>query len=115
MDERVLSREIRSGLSPEVLAAGPPPRPKLSAPWDLREMRPRTADSAVLVGWMQTPHVREFWDQAWPAARWDESLRAQWAGDYSRPYLVLRDDRPFGYLEFYRAARDVVARCCPVE
>lgn len=111
MDESRLPREIHTDLSAAVLAAGPPPRPKLADPWELREMLPGTADSALLVRWMANPHVHEFWDQDWPAPRWDQALRAQRAGEFSRPYLVLRDGRPFGYLEIYRTPRDVVSRC----
>jgi RimJ/RimL family protein N-acetyltransferase len=57
--------------------------------------------------------VREFWQQDWPIERWTRVLSAQLAGDYSRPYLVLRDGRPFAYLEVYRTSRDIVGRCYP--
>jgi RimJ/RimL family protein N-acetyltransferase len=114
MNGRRLPREIHTDV-PAVLAVGPPPRPTLAAPWNLREILPGTTDSALLVKWMTHPHVREFWDQAWPAPRWDQVLSDQRAGDFSRPYLVLRDDRPFAYLEIYRTPRDVVSRCYRAE
>jgi RimJ/RimL family protein N-acetyltransferase len=98
-----------------VLAAGPPPRPKLPAPWGLRPVVPDTEEAARLVGWMSRPHVREFWEQDWPAERWNQVLAAQQAGDYTRPYLVTEADRPVVYLELYRTSRDVVSRCYPAQ
>ena len=115
MDERELSREIRTALPAAVLAAGPPPRPLLPDPWGLRELRPGTADSELLVEWMARPHVREFWQQDWPSERWNRVLQAQLEGDFSRPYLVLRDGRPFAYLEVYRTCRDLVSAVYPAE
>jgi RimJ/RimL family protein N-acetyltransferase len=108
----VLSREV-PGPSAAVQAAGPPPVPALPAPWGLRLLLPEPDDVALLVGWMAAPHVSQFWQQDWPAERWARVLAAQHAGDFSRPCLVLRAGRPFGYLELYRTARDVVSRQYP--
>lgn len=110
---QALTREIREGLPSGVLAAGAPPLPALPEPWGLRLLRPGSADAALLVGWMAQPHVERFWEQSWPAQRWDQHLRAQLSGAYSRPLLVLFEGVPFAYAEIYRVARDVLGRVYP--
>jgi RimJ/RimL family protein N-acetyltransferase len=72
------------------------------------------ADVALVSQWMAAPHVERFWHQAWPADRWAAEVRAQRAGDHSRPWLVALDDAPVAYVEVYRVARDVVAAHHPV-
>jgi RimJ/RimL family protein N-acetyltransferase len=112
MDE-TYTRELRTGLPPEVLAVGAPPTPVPDGPW---EIRPATADGAdldLVHRWMNAPHVAPFWDQAWPKERWARTLAGQLAGDYSRPYIVHWRGREFAYLELYRCAKDVVARHYP--
>ncbi|GAB6901777.1 GNAT family N-acetyltransferase [Kineosporia succinea] len=111
--EPVLTREIREGLPAAVLATSAPAVPSLPFPWQARLLRPGSTDEARLVHWMAQPHVERFWQQDWPADRWNGYLRAQIAGAYSRPVLVLRDGEPFAYLEIYRPARDLISGYYP--
>lgn len=110
---RFSPRETRTGLSPEVIAAGPPPLPTLPSPWGLRFARADGHDLDLIHKWMNAPHVAKFWDQAWPKQRWAEELETQLAGDYSRPFILTLDGREMGYVELYRAARDVIAAHYP--
>jgi RimJ/RimL family protein N-acetyltransferase len=109
----VLGRELGAG--PAATAAGPPPLPKLSAPWELRLLQPDSDDAARLVRWMSAPHVSRFWDQDWPAERWNQVLTAQLAGGFSRPVLASHAGRPLAYLEIYRTNRDIVSRHYPAQ
>ncbi|MGO1050182.1 GNAT family N-acetyltransferase [Crossiella sp. CA198] len=106
-------REIHTGLAAAALAAGPPPLPVLTAPWSMALVRPEGEDLDLVHEWMNLPHVAEFWDQAWPRERWAATLRAQLAGTYCRPFILRLGGRPIGYVELYRAARDVVAAHYP--
>ena len=103
-------REVTSGVAAKVIAAGPPPAPILTPPWTIRPLTAHGDDSKLVSRWMNEPHVAPFWEQAWPPARWAETLAAQLAGDCTRPFLVSHEDRPLAYLEVYRTPRDVVGR-----
>jgi len=108
-----LPREVRAGLDPAVLAAGPPPLPVLGEPWSIRPLCPDGPDPALVSRWMNEPHVALFWEQAWPAERWAATIAGQQAGDYSRPGLVSYEGGPLAYVEIYRTPRDVVGRRYP--
>ena len=112
--EQVLTREIREGLPAGVLAAPAPTVPHLPAPWRARLLRPDGEDE-LLVRWMAEPHVEKFWQQNWPVERWSRYLRAQIAGSFSRPVLVLRQGILFAYVEIYRPARDVLGQFFPTD
>ncbi|GGM06108.1 GNAT family N-acetyltransferase [Dactylosporangium sucinum] len=107
------TREVTAGLAAAVVAAGPPPAPRLSDPWAARVL---TADDAGLVSaWMNEPHVERFWQQAWPPARWAGAIAEQLAGEHSRPYLVSYAGSPLAYVEIYRIPRDVVGLRYPAD
>jgi RimJ/RimL family protein N-acetyltransferase len=104
-------RELTDDLDPVVVAAGPPPLPRLDGAW---RVRVAGADDAELVArWMALPHVDLFWEQAWPAERWAAVLRHQLAGACTRPLIAARDGADLAYLEVYRTPRDVVGRHYP--
>ncbi|MDR3663899.1 MAG: GNAT family N-acetyltransferase [Mycobacterium sp.] len=103
----VLPRELTS-LSAEVRAVGALPIPYLADPWSLR-LADDEADAALLSAWMNRPHLAEAWEYDWPPARWHRHLRAQLAGDYSRPFIVSHHGVALGYLELYWAAKDSIA------
>ena len=88
-----------------------PPLPALGGGWSARAVDPDSFDLQLVHGWMQSPHVAAFWQQAWSRELWEEELRTQLRGVHSLPCLVGRDGTPMLYLEIYRAARDQVARC----
>ncbi|MEU7475981.1 GNAT family N-acetyltransferase [Lentzea sp. NPDC042327] len=94
--------------------AGAPPVPGLSAPWEVRLVRPDGYDLHLVHRWHQAPHVAAYWRKAWSLPGWEEELRGQLAGDDVRPVLVGWHGRPVIYAEVYRAARDVVGSCYPV-
>lgn len=96
-----------------VSAVPPPPLPTLTDGWSVRPADPDGFDLDLVHGWMRSPHVAAFWNQAWSRKRWEAELRGQLAGAHSLPCLVSRDDDPVLYLEIYRVARDRVARCYP--
>ena len=89
--------------------AGAVPTPSLAAPFGLRLADPGSADVTRITAWMSAPHVAPYWQQAWPEERWHDHLRRMFEDTYERPYIVSIDGREFGYVELYRAARDVVA------
>ncbi|WNV84167.1 GNAT family N-acetyltransferase [Umezawaea sp. Da 62-37] len=95
----------------DLLGVPAPPLPVLTDGWSARAVDPDTFDLQLVHGWMQSPHVAAFWQQAWSRELWDAELRRQLAGVHSLPCLVGRDSTPMLYLEIYRAARDQVARC----
>jgi 2,3-dihydroxybenzoate-AMP ligase len=107
------SRDISATVPASVRAVGAPPPLMLPGPWEAVPILPGTPEAAVLADWMSRSHVAEFWDQAWPAERWDQHLAGFAFGDRDRAYLVRRDGEPLAYLEVYRAARDIVARHYP--
>ncbi|GAA3720852.1 RimJ/RimL family protein N-acetyltransferase [Spinactinospora alkalitolerans] len=108
-------RELHDGLAPEVLRAGPPPVPVLAAPFSARTADPGGSDLDLVHAWMNRPHVAEFFGQAWSRRDWAGELAGQLAGTYSRPFVVARDGTDVGYVELYRAARDVIAGHYPAD
>jgi lysine N-acyltransferase len=104
----ILPRELKDGLTPEVRNAPPPPTPILAEPFALRLVDP-DADAEMIAEWMNMPHLVETWESAWPVARWRNYLRAQLAGNYSRPFVGSMDGQDRGYVEVYRAAKDSIA------
>jgi RimJ/RimL family protein N-acetyltransferase len=103
----VLPRELTS-IAPDVATVGPPPIPVLAEPYEVRLADP-DVDADVVSEWMNRPHLVEAWEYDWPPERWRGYLRAQLAGDYSRPIIVSFDGKHIGYIEVYRAARDSIA------
>jgi RimJ/RimL family protein N-acetyltransferase len=104
----ILPRELKDGLPAEVRDAPPPPIPILAEPFALRLVDP-DADAEMIAEWMNMPHLVETWESAWPVGRWRNYLRAQLAGNYSRPFVGSMDGQDRGYVEVYRAAKDSIA------
>ena len=104
----VLPRHIAP--SPEWVPA--PPTPQIEAPFGVRLVDPDTSDTAVIAAWMRLPALVKGWEQDWPDEQWRGHLKAQLDGSYSRPFLLSFRDEPFGYLEVYRAAQDVIGAKC---
>lgn len=102
-----LPRELTS-ITPDVRAVGAPPVPVVAEPYAMRLADP-DADSDMVSEWMNRPHLAQGWEYDWPPRRWRGYLRAQLAGEYSRPVIVHLGGTPFGYVELYRAARDCIA------
>ena len=72
----------------------------------IREMRDEPQDYRLLVRWRAEPHVREWWDPDDPAPTVKEVLdqfgpRAR-GEEEATACIIEVDDRPAGYLEFYR-------------
>ena len=106
---RVLPRELTD--VPDAIRSVPaPPLPTLPRPYDLRPCDP-DVDAALVSKWMNSPHLAAAWQYAWSPPRWQQYLRAQVTGTYSRPLIGESDGAPFVYIEVYRAARDSIARC----
>lgn len=105
-----VERELRDGLVADVIAAGPPPAPRLPAGWWIDPVLGQGWTLDLVHSWMQEPHVAAWWHQPWPRQEWSEAIAVQYAGDHSRPWLVSRHGRPLAYIEVYRPARDVVSR-----
>ena len=103
----VLPRELTE-LSAAVRAVPAPPTPPMPDPFGLRPADPDT-DAAMVADWMSRPHLVQTWESAWPADRWHGYLRAQLAGDYSRPFIATLHGESHGYIEIYRAAKDSIA------
>jgi RimJ/RimL family protein N-acetyltransferase len=103
----VLPRELTS-ITPDVAAVGPPPIPVLAEPYTMRLADP-DADAEQVSEWMNRPHLVEAWEYDWPPERWGGYLRAQLAGEYSRPIIASFQGKHIGYVEVYRAARDSIA------
>jgi len=103
----VLPRELTE-LDPAVRAVGAPPIPDLAPPFGVRVVDPDT-DAEMISEWMNRPHLVQAWESAWPPRRWRGYLRAQLAGEYSRPLLGSLDGQVHGYIEVYRAAKDSIA------
>lgn len=104
----VLPRYLRD-VAPEVLAVSAPPIPVLDEPYSVRVVDPSGPDTELITEWMHRPHLVTAWEQAWPAEKWRDHMAAQLATEYSRPVIVSFKDMPLAYLEFYRAAQDVIA------
>ncbi|BBX17692.1 acetyltransferase [Mycolicibacterium duvalii] len=103
----VLPRELTE-LSDDVRAVPAPPIPRLAEPYATRVVDAE-ADAEMIAEWMNRPHLAEAWEYDRPAAWWRGYLRAQLAGDYSRPVLVSLHGEDRGYVEVYRAAKDSIA------
>jgi lysine N-acyltransferase len=103
----VLPRELTE-ISDAVRAVGAPPTPALTDPYAIRLVEPE-ADAAMISEWMNRPHLVEAWEYDWPQARWQQYLRAQLDGEYSRPFICSFRGGDFGYIELYRAAKDSIA------
>ena len=105
----VLPRELTS-IPPEVSAVGAPPIPVLGEPYVLRLADPDgDGDGDLVSEWMNRPHLVEAWEYDWPPERWRDYLRAQLAGEYSRPIIGSYRGEDIAYFEVYRAAGDSIA------
>lgn len=102
----VLPRELTE-ITEMVRAVPAPPIPVLAEPFGVRVVDPDT-DAALISEWMNRPHLVEAWESDWPVDRWHGYLRAQLAGNYSRPLLGSFRGEPMGYVEVYRAAKDSI-------
>jgi lysine N-acyltransferase len=103
----ILPREL-TDLGDDVRAVPAPPIPELSAPYAIRVVDP-VADAPMISEWMNRPHLADAWEYARPAEWWHGYLRAQLAGEYSRPLIGTLNGHPYGYVEIYRAAKDSIA------
>jgi RimJ/RimL family protein N-acetyltransferase len=103
----VLPREL-TDISDEVRAVPAPPIPVLDDPYAIRVVD-ADADAALISEWMNRPHLVEAWEYPWPEERWRGYLRAQLAGQYSRPLIGSFKGEPLAYVEVYRAAKDSIA------
>ena len=88
----------------------PPPTPQLREPFSIRLVEPE-ADTEMIAEWMNRPHLAETWEYDRPVTWWRGYLRAQLAGEYSRPFVGIFKGNPQGYVEVYRAAKDSIAPC----
>ncbi|RJO72044.1 N-acetyltransferase [Nocardia panacis] len=115
----VLARELID--APAAIRRGPAPTsPRFDAPFTLRAADPEGADPDLLAEWMRRPHLLQTWEQAWTAERRRLDWRAQLAGTYSRPYILVLDfaavgqpelgRRDIAYVELYRPGKDEVGR-----
>ncbi len=102
----VLPRQLTSLLD-EVAAVGPPPIPLLADPYAIRVADPER-DAETVSEWMNRPHLALAWEYDRPVHWWRGYLRAQLAGDYSRPLIGSLRGREHGYVEVYRAAKDSI-------
>ena len=56
--------------------------------------------------WLQQPHVRRWWDQAWSAPVLDGLENGTGIPEWIDAYIVKLDARPIGYIQAYRALGD---------
>ena len=105
----ILPREL-TDLPEEVRMVPPPPTPQLREPFSIRLVDP-DADTEMIAEWMNRPHLAETWEYDRPVTWWRGYLRAQLAGEYSRPFVGIFKGNPQGYVEVYRAAKDSIAPC----
>ena len=105
----ILPREL-TDLPEEVRMVPPPPTPQLREPFSIRLVDPE-ADTEMIAEWMNRPHLAETWEYDRPVTWWRGYLRAQLAGEYSRPFVGIFKGNPQGYVEVYRAAKDSIAPC----
>lgn len=103
----VLPREL-TAITADVRSIGAPPTPVLADPYAVRIVD-ADADAEMVSEWMNRPHLVEAWEYDWPPERWRQYLKAQLAGEYSRPFIGSFRGKPFGYIEVYRAAKDSIA------
>ena len=107
MSDELLPREL-ADLPDEVRSVPPPPMPEVPSPYAVRLADPDT-DAELIAEWMSRPHLERSWGQAWPASRWRQYLLTQLGGSYSRPFIGSIDGQDHGYVELYRAAKDLVS------
>jgi RimJ/RimL family protein N-acetyltransferase len=107
MNAQLLPREL-ADVSDEIGRVPAPPMPEVPSPYACRLVDPE-ADAERIAEWMSRPHLERSWGQAWPASRWREYLRTQLAGTYCRPFIGSIDEHDHGYVELYRAAKDLVS------
>jgi len=103
----ILPRELTS-LTAEVHSIAAPPTPVLAQPYDFRVADPEL-DAELISEWMNRPHLAEGWEYDRPPSWWRGYLRAQLAGEYSRPFVGSFRGKDIAYLEVYRAAKDSIA------
>jgi RimJ/RimL family protein N-acetyltransferase len=58
---------------------------------------------------MAQPHIRQWWHQDWPVARWAAAIEEQAAGEHSIPCMTSLDGEELGYVEVYRVRHDRLA------
>jgi RimJ/RimL family protein N-acetyltransferase len=93
----------------ERLAIPPPVTPELPEPWGVRLIQPGSEDVKLVHQWMHQEHVRSVMHKDWPLEEWEAEIREQMADTFSRPFIASYDGKDMGYIELYRAKRDVVA------
>lgn len=94
----------------ERLTIPEPVTPAMPNPWSVRVVQPDSRDVNQIHDWMHQEHVRSVMHKDWPLAEWEAEIREQLADTFMRPFIVSYGDRDTGYIELYRAKRDVVAR-----
>ncbi|AYE94912.1 acetyltransferase [Mycobacterium paragordonae] len=104
---KLLPREL-ADLPDEIRRVPAPPTPEVPSPYACRLADPDT-DAELIAEWMSDPRLVRNWGQPWSASQWRECLRAQLAGDYCRPFIGSIDGVDHGYVELYRAAKDLVS------
>jgi RimJ/RimL family protein N-acetyltransferase len=67
----------------------------------------------LLHGWLHQPHVRRWWSHG-DRATTARYIARQRASAHLVPWVISADDRPFGYVETYRAADDPLADAYPL-
>src|SRR5262245_6849386 len=92
-----------------------PVTPALRAPWAIRVVEPGSADVALVHRWMHESHVKMVMHKDWPLDVWEREIEEQGADTFCRPYIVSHDGVDGGYIELYRAQRDVLSLACSVE
>src|SRR5665213_3041111 len=77
---------------------------------DLRFDPLREEDLAMLFGWLQQPHVREFYQRDIPIC---DEIRAQYLKTSLTRKFIVSVDRPIGYIQAWRIADspDYTASC----
>ncbi|MET4430341.1 GNAT family N-acetyltransferase [Mycolicibacterium sp. 624] len=103
----VLPRELTS-ITAQVASVPAPPTPVLAEPYHFR-LADADTDAELISEWMNRPHLAEAWEYDNPPSWWRGYLRAQLAGEYSRPFVVAFRGKDVAYLEVYRAAKDSIA------
>ncbi|GAB2688623.1 GNAT family N-acetyltransferase [Nocardia thraciensis] len=124
MNPNILARELTK-VPDDVRDAPAPAIPVFAEPFHLRPVDLDSDDPERIAEWMTRPHLVETWEQPWTAERRRANCAAQLAGTYSRPcilsYDFAADDgsgtrrRDVAYIEFYRSAKDEVARLYTVD
>ncbi|MHA7652711.1 GNAT family N-acetyltransferase [Mycobacterium sp. ML4] len=107
VNDNLLPREL-ADLPAHIRDVPAPPMPEVPPPYGCRLADPEL-DAEMIAEWMSRPHLRRGWAQAWPAARWREYLRTQLDGTYCRPFIGSIAGHDHGYVELYRAAKDLIS------